>query len=240
MNFATPSSRFKRDAIQQPAPMNFYAPPKGVEYSNSGVMNDSADAQGVIPTPAPQQQYFKPAPAATRPGAVPTPGAESYALPVMQGLQNSQVPATTDLGTQAVAIGANTLAGAAGGALTGASIGAAGGPIGAAGGAAIGAGVALVSSGLNAWMNNKQARAERDRLSALKADAERIRNEDLARNQKWMVQNRLDSLAAAAEDRRRFNANQARQDMQNTAVRLQAALANNASLRDHWAKYGFN
>jgi hypothetical protein len=220
--------------------MNFYAPPKGVQYSNSGVINDGAEAQGTLPAAAPQQKYFKPEPDATRPGAVPTPGAESFALPVMNGLQNSQVPATTDTGTQIAAVAGDTLAGAASGALSGAAIGAAGGPIGAGAGAAIGAGVALVSSGLNAWLSNKQARSERDRQTALKSDANRIRQEDISRNEKWMVQNHLDSLAAAAEDRRRFNANQARQDMQNTAVRLQAALANNASLRDHWAKYGFN
>lgn len=240
MDFATPSSRFKRDAIQQPAPMNFYAPPKGVQYSNSGVINDGADAQGTLPAAVPQQKYFRPEPDATRPGAVPTPGVESYALPVIQGLQNSQVPATTDFGTQAVAVGANTLAGAASGALTGASIGAAGGPIGAAGGAAIGAGVALVSSGLNAWMDNKQARAARDQQEALKADSNRIRQEEIARDEKWRIQNHMDSLAAAKEDRRRFNANLARQNMQDTAVRLQGAIANNASLREHWAKYGFN
>lgn len=236
-DYAIPSSRFERKQVSAPQePMNFYTPPKP-QFANSGVSNIGADAAGTIPA---QPQYYKPAPDATRPGAVQVPGKESYAMPVLNGLQNSQVPATTDLTTNIVSVGGNTLAGAASGALTGAAIGAAGGPIGAAGGAAIGAGVALVSSGLNAWMANKQARAARDQQNALKSEANKIRQEEIARDEKWRVQNRLDSLEAAKEDRRRYNANLARQNMQDTAIRLQGALANNASLRDHWAEYGFN
>lgn len=237
-DFYTPSSRFERKQVNAPQePMNFYTPPKNPQFSNSGVSNAGADPAGTLQA---QPQYYKPAPDATRPGAVPVPGKESYAMPILNGLQNSQTPATTDLATSLVSVGGNTLAGAASGALTGAAIGAAGGPIGAAGGAAIGAGVALVSSGLNAWLGNKQARAARDQQEALKAEANKIRQEEIARDEKWRVQNRFDSLEAAKEDRRRFNANLARQNMQDTAVRLQGALANNASLREHWAKYGFN
>ena len=237
MDYAAPSSRFQRGPLEQPAPMNFYAPPKNPQYANSGVSNAGTDQRGVL---SEQPMYYRPAPAAQRPGSVPAPGAESYSTPILNGLNNSQVPATTDFGTQAVAVGANTLKGAAEGALSGAAIGAAGGPIGAGAGAAIGAGVALVSSGLNAWMNNKQARAERDRMSAMKAEANRIRQEEVARDEKWRVINHLTSLEAAAEDRRRYNQNLARQNMIDTATKLQAALANNQSLRDHWAKYGFN
>lgn len=236
-DYAIPSSRFGRKQDNQPEKLNFYVPPKSPQFSNSGVSNDGADAEGTI---QPQPQYFAPAPAAARPGAIPVPGKESYAMPILNGLQNSQTPATTDFATQAASVGANTLAGAASGALTGAAIGAAGGPIGAAGGAAIGAGVALVSSGLNAWLGHKQATAARDQQEALKAEANKIRQEEIARDEKWRVQNRLDSLETAHEERRRYNQTQARQNMQDTAVRLQAALANNASLRDHWAKYGFN
>lgn len=238
-NYATPSDRFQRQAINQPPPMNFFAPPNTSDYSNSGVDNTTADDTGTLPqdnTP----KYYKPAPAESRPGAVAPPGYESLAQPVLNGLQNSSTPATTDTPTQVASVAGNTLAGAASGALTGAAIGAAGGPIGAGTGALIGGGVALLSSGLNAWIGNRQAKAEADRQAAVIADANRIRQQEIARDEKWRVQNRLDSLDAAKEDRRRYNQAQARQNMIDTATRLQAALANNASLRDHWAKYGFN
>lgn len=239
MSYAAPSKRFARGtpAAEPAQPMNFYAPPKNPEFSNSGVSNAGADAQGTLPA---QNQFVAPAPDKKRPGSTPAPGAESYAMPILSGLDNSGTPATTDLASNIVSVGGNTLAGAASGALTGAAIGAAGGPIGAAGGAAIGAGVALVSSGLNAWLGHRQAKAEADRQAALAADAARIRQEEIARDEKWRVQNRLDSLEAAREERKRYNAQQARQRMIDVSTKLQGAMATNASLKQQWAQFGFN
>jgi hypothetical protein len=240
MDFATPSSRFKRDAIQQPAPMNFYTPPKNPSYSNSGVNNVGADpSTGVIPADT-TPKYVAPAPAATRPGSTPPPGMESYAMPVLNGLQNSSTPATTDTTSNIVSVAGNTLAGAATGALTGAAIGAAGGPIGAAGGAIIGGGVALITSGLNAWLGNRQAKAEQDKAAALNAEALRLKQQEIARDEKWRVQNRLDSLEAAHYQRMQYASEQNRKNMDATAQKLQGMLATNQSLKDHWQKYGFN
>lgn len=237
MDYATPSSRFKRDAVQQPAAMNFYAPPANPQYSNSGVSNSGASQDGVIPE---QPKYVAPAPAATRPGSVPVPGKESYAMPVLNGLQNSQTPATTDTFSNVASVAGNTLAGAASGALTGAAIGAAGGPIGAGMGAAIGGGVALISSGLNAWLGNRQAKAEQDKAAALNAEALRLRQQEIARDEKWRVQNRLDTLEQAHYQRMQYAAQQNRQNMDATAQKLQGMLSTNQSLKDHWQKYGFN
>lgn len=233
MDYAIPSSRFERKQVNAPKePMNFYAPPKNTEFSNSGASNAGVSPDAATPI------YAKPAPAAARPGAVdPSVGKNlSYISAAQAGLQNSQTPATTDTSTQVMSVLGNTAAGA----LSGAAAGAAIGGVGAVPGAIIGGGIALVSSGLNAWSANKQARAERDKQAALTAEANRIRQEEVARNEKWMKINHLASIEAAAEDRRRYNQNVARQNMIDTSQKLQAALANNASLRDHWAKYGFN
>lgn len=239
MDYATPSSRFARNQQQDPAPpMNFYAPPRTPDYSNSGVMNSGADSSGTLPPSQPK--YYRPAPDATRPGATPPPGAESYGVPILQGLQDSGVPATTDLGSNVASVAGNTLAGAATGALSGAAIGAAGGPIGAVGGAVIGGGVALITSGLNAWLGNKQARAERDRQNAVNAAAIKLRQQEIARDEKWRVQNRLDTLEQARYQRRIAAQADAQKAMNDTANKLQGMLSTNQSLKDHWAKFGFN
>ncbi len=234
--YAIPSSRFNRDAIPKPAPMNFYAPPANVATSQSGM---PAQAAPVDDNPYnPGQQYYRPAPAATRPGATdPNVGkSNAYLGAVQAGLQNNNTIASTDTESQIMSVAGNTLSGAAQGAAAGAVLG----PQGAVVGGIVGGGIALVTSGLNAWTGNKQARAERDRQEALKAEANKIRQEEIARDEKWKTINHLESREAAAEDRKRYNQNLARQNMADTATRLQAALANNASLRDHWAKYGFN
>lgn len=235
MDFATPSSRFKRDTVSNTALPDFYIP----NAPKLGTLQ-AASPDASLPFANSQPQYVAPAPAATRPGSTPAPGAESFALPIMNGMQNSSTPATTDTMSNIVSVGGNTLAGAASGALTGAAIGAAGGPIGALGGAAIGGGVALITSGLNAWLGNRQAKAEQDRQASLTAEANRIRQEEIARDEKWRVQNRLDTLEQAHYQRMQYQANINRQNMEATAQRLQGMLSTNQSLKDHWAKYGFN
>jgi hypothetical protein len=241
-DYAIPSSRFQRaPAINQPAPMNFYAPPANMATSQSGAPVQSSPMPMVDDNPyslSNAPKYYRPAPEAARPGAInPNVGKIQAGLSAVQaGLQNSQTPATTDTETQIASVAGNTLSGAAQGAAAGAMFG----PQGAVVGGVIGGGVALVTSGLNAWLGNKQARSERDRQAALLADANRIRQEEIARNEKWMRINNLQSIEAAAEDRRRYNQNQARQSMTDTATKLQAALANNSALREHWARYGFN
>lgn len=232
-DYAAPSSRFSRKDKQE-EPLNFYAPPKSPGVSNSGMSNAGADSQGTIP------QYVKPAPAATRPGSAPPPGVESYAAPLMAGMQNSATPATTDVASNIASVGANTLSGAAAGALSGAAIGAAGGPIGAVGGAVIGGGVALISSGLNAWLGNRQASAERDRQNALNAEANRIRQQEIARDEKWRAQHRLDTIEEAQYQRKKYQEEVNRKRMTETAQKLQGALATNNSLKAQWAQYGFN
>lgn len=234
MDYAIPSSRFARGVQKPEPPMNFYAPPANPSASNS------ATGPAVDQAPADALQYVKPAPAATRPGATPAPGAESYAAPVFNGLQNSATPATTDTAANVVSVGANTLAGAASGALTGAAIGAAGGPIGAGTGALIGGGVALISSGLNAWLGNRQAKAEQDKSAALIAQSNQIRQQEIARDEKWRVQNRLDTIEEAHYQRMKYQETLNRQRMNDTAQKLQGALATNNSLKAQWQKYGFN
>lgn len=235
MDFATPSSRFRRDNPTSTQLPDFYRP----QAPQLGSIQP-ADSGSTLPFSNSQPQYVKPAPADTRPGSTPAPGAESYALPIMQGMQNSSTPATTDTASNIISVAGNTLAGGASGALTGATIRAAGGLIGAAGGALIGGGVALVTSGLNAWLGNRQAKSEQDRQAAILADANRIKQQEIARDEKWRVQNRLDTLEQARYQRRIDAQNQARKSMEDTANRLQGALSTNASLRDHWAKFGFN
>jgi phage tail tape-measure protein len=158
----------------------------------------------------------------------------------MAGMQNSATPATTDVASNIASVGANTLSGAAAGALSGAAIGAAGGPIGAVGGAVIGGGVALISSGLNAWLGNRQASAERDRQNALNAEANRIRQQEIARDEKWRVQHRLDTIEEAQYQRKKYQEEVNRKRMTETAQKLQGALATNNSLKAQWAQYGFN
>lgn len=234
--YAVPSSRFNRDAIPKPAPMNFYAPPANMASSQSGAPVQAAPVDDNPYNPG--TQYYRPAPAAKRPGAVdPNAGnTQAYISAVQGGLQNSSTIASTDTESNIASVLGNTLSGAAQGAAAGSVLG----PGGAVTGGLIGGAVSLVTSGLNAWTGAKQARSERDRQEALKAEANKIRQEEIARNEKWKILNRLDTQEAAAEQRKIFNQNLARQNMADTATRLQAALANNASLREHWAKYGFN
>lgn len=236
-DYAIPSSRFSRGPLKQDPPMNFYAPPANPATSQSGAPTGPAmDDNPYNPGP----QYVKPAPAAMRPGATPLPGAESYAAPIFNGLQNTSTPATTDTTANIVSVGANTLAGAASGAMTGAAIGAAGGPIGAAGGAVIGGAVALVGSGLNAWIGSRQAKAEQDKQAALAAEANKLRQQEIARDEKWRVQNRLDTLEEAHYQRMKYQETLNRQRMNETAQKLQGALATNNSLKKQWQQYGFN
>lgn len=243
MILAPPSARFSRGQqnAQTPLePMNFFAPPKNLLASNS---SDPPTNVSQYYAPA----YQKPAPEETRPGSMTKTAqqlaAEASAKRNLSGLSaagagfaNSQVVATTDTTAQAVNIGGNVISGAISGAVAGAPAGG----IGAVPGAVIGGGLALVTSGLNAWLGARQARAERDRQAKLKAEAERIRREDIARDEKWAKQNRFDNLETAKEERRRFEIGRARQRMLDTANMMNNALATNASLRDHWQKYGFN
>jgi hypothetical protein len=231
-DYAMPSSRFKRNEKQDPLDLeNPYAVPTRRAGAAPGV-TDLREPSAPV--------YVKPAPAATRPGSTPPPGVEAYAQPVFNGLQNSQTPATTDVASNIASVGGNTLAGAASGAMTGAAIGAAGGPIGAVGGAIIGGGVALVSSGLNAWLGNRQAKSEQDRQAALTAEANKIRQQEIARDEKWRIQNRLDTIEEAHYQRKKYQETLNRQRMTETAQKLQGALATNNSLKAQWQQYGFN
>jgi phage tail tape-measure protein len=164
---------------------------------------------------------------------------ESLASVGLDGLQNSSVPATTDVVGNVASVAGNALAGAGAGALSGAAIGAAGGPIGALGGAAIGGGISLITSGLNAWLGNRQARAERDKANALAAENRKIAAQDRADLERWRQTYHLDTIAAAKEDRRRHNMESARNQMAKTAENMQTILATSQNAKAAWAKFGF-
>ncbi len=240
MTIAVPSSRFARSAPGVAAPPvpapNMFAAPTRPDTSSSEPAQGIATAQSGTPIP-----YAKPAASATRPGAVAAPGWESVATPIQAGFNaGSGVPATTDPYANVASVATSTISGAATGALSGAAIGAAGGPIGAVGGAVIGGAVALISSGLNAWLGNRQAASERDRQNAIAADARRIQAEGIARDEKWKVQNRLDSLDAAKVARQQFAAQAAASNMARVGANLKAKIADNAALKAQWANYGFS
>ncbi len=231
--YVAPSKRFSR-AADKPAP-DYFAPPKPLSIADQNAIDLGASQ----PT-GNQISYAQPKYADRRPGSVAPPdGTAAIAKLVGDGLQVSQSPVTTDTFANIASVGVNALSGAATGALTGASIGAMGGPIGAAGGAAIGGGVALITSGLNAWLGNRQARAERDRVNALNADARRIRAEQEAYDRKWQQENRSISLEQAGYERRKYQEQVNREQFEKTGERLKSILASSDSAKKSWAQYGF-
>ncbi len=130
----------------------------------------------------------------------------NYMAPVSAGIQaGSSVSATPDSSDALMQAGAAGLAGAAGGALSGAAIGAAGGPIGAAGGAVIGGVVGLVSGGVQAYSGLKAARS-----------AKRKSDKDAAYIRKWN------------EEERKYNR---KQDAYNKSLNAQSRSDNQEQLR---------
>ena len=236
MAYPTPSSRFSRTTGQdRNKTPNMFAPPKPRSIVDENAINLNEDAKSYA-----QVAYAKPKPAEERPGSKPPPGkVESYATVAREGFEHSAVPATTDAFANAASIGSNVAQGALSGALAGATIGAAGGPITAGIGAGLGAGVALVTSGLNAWVGNRQARAERDRINALNADARRLNAEQIARDQEWKIQNRMDDLEEAGYQRRKYAEQKAREQYEKTGERMKAILASNTAAKAQWAQFGF-
>lgn len=114
-----------------------------------------------------------------------------------------------------------------------------GGSVGGAPGAAVGAGVGFVMGGLNAFMGVRAARKERDRQEALRNDAIRMEKEEIARDEKWRIQYRLDSLEKARYQRKKFSMQQAYQAAQAQGKNLMALIASNADLKQKYAKFGF-
>lgn len=126
---------------------------------------------------------------------------------------------------------ASALSAGAAGAIAGASIG----PVGAA----VGGGVGLVLGGLNAYLGMKSARKAKDKEAALTADAIRMNKEEIARDEKWRVQNHLDSMEQARYDRKKYAMQQAYQASQNQGKNMMALINANAGLKDRFAKLGY-
>lgn len=141
-------------------------------------------------------------------GALPTQKPKQSALvsslaPLSAGIAagGAQQPQTASAGEATAGVAVSTLGGAVSGALAGASIGAAGGPIGAAGGAVIGAISSLVISGTKAWFGVRNARKRNRQLKELQRKAEKQRQADIARNEKWARLNHFTNLRTAEDNR---------------------------------------
>jgi len=166
------------------------------------------------------------------------PGIKKQQSPLVAGLAplsagiaagNQQAP-TADLAEAAAGVGLSTLGGVASGALSGATIGAAGGPIGALGGAVIGGLSALVISGAKAWFGVRSARKRNRQLKELQRKAEKQRQDDIARNEKWMRLNRFDNLKIAEENRKQVELQNKWTTYQNVAATMMGLANSDAKL----------
>jgi hypothetical protein len=144
----------------------------------------------------------------------------------MQAAGNVQP--TPSAGEAAVGVLGSTAQGAAMGA-----------SVGGVPGAVIGGGVGLVMGGLNAYMGVKSARKARDREEALRNDAVRMEKEEIARDEKWRVQNRLDTLEEARYQRKKYSMQKAYEAAQAQGKNLMALINANADLKQKYAKFGF-
>ena len=156
----------------------------------------------------------------------------SIAGPISGGLTAAaQAGPSYDTPSALVNVGTSTLGGVASGALLGAKIGAAGGPITALGGAAIGGGVALISSGLQAWLNVSQENKRRREIEKFQKQVQEKRRR----------QDRLARLRESAAEKK------ARRDaaLQNRWARtlqyrnqINNLIMNSQELRDRYIKTG--
>lgn len=169
---------------------------------------------------------------AAAPVQTPTPPRTDFqnrAVAGYYGLQSAgSVTPTPSAGEAVVGIAGATASGAA----MGASVA---GPYGAV----VGAGVGLVMGSLNAYMGVQSARKARNKEEALKNDYNRKAKEEIARDEKWRVQNRLDTLEEARYQRKKFAMQQAYEATQVQGKNMMALISNNAALKEKYAKYGF-
>jgi hypothetical protein len=100
-------------------------------------------------------------------------------------------------------------------------------------------GIALVATGLNAWLGNRQARSERDRQNALAAAAARKDALDKADLERWKNITRSDTLEAARYERQKYAAENSRQQMEAVKSKMKNILATSANAKAQWAAMGF-
>jgi len=140
---------------------------------------------------------------------------------------NAPQPITSSAGEAITGVALSTLGGAVSGALSGAAIGAAAGtaagPIGTVTGAVIGAVSALVISGTKAWFGVKGQRKRNRAMKEMRRKMQKQREQDIARNEKWMRLNNFNTMQAAADQREQ-------QTLQNKWTTYQSVAANMISL----------
>lgn len=204
-------------------------PPLYDEQTGEPISGGAAKAAAPYQS-TPFVQDKTPAAAANTAGAQPKSPMQQKAQAAYYGVQAAGgVTPTPDAGEAAVgALGAGVQ-----GALMGASVG---GVPGAVAGGVTG----LVLGGLNAFMGMKSAQRANDKAEALRADAIRMQKEEIARDEKWRVQNRLDSLEEARYQRRKFAMQSAYEASQAQGQKMMAMIANNQQLKEKYAKMGFN
>ncbi len=164
----------------------------------------------------------------TTPGKQPQTPFQTGAQAGFYGLQAAGgVTPTPNAGEAAVSV----IGSAAQGALSGAAFGAPG--------ALIGGSVGLVLGGLNAYMGQKSARRAANREETLRQEAIRMQKEEIARDEKWRVQNRLDTIEQARYDRKKYSMQKAYEASQAQGKNMMAMIAANSTLKDRFAKMGY-
>ena len=204
-------------AKKAPAPVNMFAPPADTVNSTSANVQQAA-----VPFVQDSTTPFQANPAQMTDG-------QRKATAGAYGVQAGASVRPTESAGGAVA---QTLGAAATGAVQGGMVG---GPMGAA----IGGGVGLVLGGLNAYIGNQQARAERDRINAANRESARLEAERTAKDEAWRQKYFLQTIEQARYERRKHAATEAWERSRTQGQTMQAAISNNANLKERYAKLGY-
>jgi len=119
-----------------------------------------------------------------------------------------------------------------------AQVGAAG-AIGLLGGGPVGAVAAVATSGLSAFLNARAEKRRQKQFKRLRADAEKARKEQIAREDKWAKTNRLDRLGTERFNRTQTLMQNQWQNFEFVNKQMLNLVNNNASLKERFAKTGF-